>query len=150
MYCAVLTLMMSAMGGWVGLTGHGGATRAATLWTPRLGQCSSLLVISCSQNKTRMSTTPHTLQLSPLSAPPCCPPNPPHGLPLHLQATQACCLTRATTHPAAQIASRDCCCNCKTATALHHHTQTFSSPLGLTHSISASTPCCKCEAVFRL
>ena len=41
--------MMSAIGGWLGLTGRGGATRVATLCTCRLGQCSSLWVISCSK-----------------------------------------------------------------------------------------------------
>ena len=40
------TLMMSAMGGCIGLTGRGAASRVATLCTSRLGQCSSLLVIA--------------------------------------------------------------------------------------------------------
>ena len=41
--------MMSAMGGCTGLTGLGGGTRAATLCISRLGQCKSLLVITCSR-----------------------------------------------------------------------------------------------------
>ena len=43
------TLMMSAMGGCTGLTGLGGGTRVATLCISRLGQCKSLLVMTCSR-----------------------------------------------------------------------------------------------------
>ena len=41
--------MMSAMGGCTGLTGLGGGTRVATLCISRLGQCKSLLVMTCSR-----------------------------------------------------------------------------------------------------